>query len=64
MEQGKLVNFYINKEIYDELKRIGKIQGRTVSELIREAVCLLIMKYNKYPEKEDTSNDFKEGGNK
>ena len=58
MKQNKIINFNVDKNIYNKLKQLSEVQGRTVSELIREGICLVIMKYNKYSiEGGNTSNE-------
>jgi len=54
MRQNKIVNFNVDKKIYEELKVLSEAQGRTISELIREGICLVLLKYKDYIE---------EGGN-
>lgn len=58
MKQNKIINFNVDENIYNQLKRISELQGRTVSELIREGICLIIIKYSKYSiEGGNTSNE-------
>lgn len=39
------VSFYSSKLIMDRLRAIALLQGRTISELIREAITKIIKEY-------------------
>lgn len=39
------VSFYSSKLIMDKLRSIALLQGRTISELIREAIAKIIKEY-------------------
>jgi predicted DNA-binding protein len=43
--RGTLLHIMVTKEIADELKTIAKRQGRTVTELAREAFAKVIKEY-------------------
>lgn len=41
-----MLHISVTREIADELKKLAKQQGRTVTELAREAFSRIIMDYN------------------
>jgi hypothetical protein len=46
MKENKLLQVNIDKQIQDKLKTIGINQGRSVTELVREAIVKIILEYN------------------
>jgi predicted DNA-binding protein len=47
--QNYKVQIYVNKKVYLEVKQISKKQGRTVAELIREAIVKILKEYSNNP---------------
>ena len=46
MKENKLLQVNIDKQIQDKLKSIAINQGRSVTELVREAIVKIILEYN------------------
>ncbi len=46
MKENKLLQINIDKHIQDKLRTIATNQGRSITELVREAIVKIILEYN------------------
>lgn len=47
MKESKLLQINIDRHIQDKLRDIASKQGRTITELVREAIVKIILEYDK-----------------